>query len=142
MKNILNNLKNKIEMLNEKKISYQKRIENYEKIIEENKINIQNNEDKNKIKGNDPRRKYTVYTIDRSKLRKLNELNSLGETIGKNKQAYNETKFANEKAAKNYQNRLIINKNENFIQFIDNIDSDKEQEKNEKSKEVIIKPKK
>ena len=142
MKNILNNLKNKIEMLNEKKISYQKRIENYEKIIEENKINIQNNEDKNKIVGNDPRRKYTVYTIDRSKLRKLNELNSLGETIGKNKQAYNETKFANEKAAKNYQNRLIINKNENFIQFIDNIDSDKEQEKNEKSKEVIIKPKK
>jgi hypothetical protein len=142
MKNILNNLKNKIEMLNEKKISYQKRIENYEKIIEENKINIQNNEDKNKIVGNDPRRKYTVYTIDRSKLRKLNELNSLGETIGKNKQAYNETKFGNEKAAKNYQNRLIINKNENFIQFIDNIDSDKEQEKNEKSKEVIIKPKK
>ena len=142
MKNILNNLKNKIEMLNEKKISYQKRIENYEKIIEENKINIQNNEDKNKIIGNDPRRKYTVYTIDRSKLRKLNELNSLGETIGKNKQAYNETKFGNEKAAKNYQNRLIINKNENFIQFIDNIDSDKEQEKNEKSKEVIIKPKK
>ena len=142
MKNILNNLKNKIEMLNEKKISYQKRIENYEKIIEENKINIQNNEDKNKIVGNDPRRKYTVYTIDRSKLRKLNELNSLGETIGKNKQAYNETKFANEKAAKNYQNRLIINKNENFIQLIDNIDSDKEQEKNEKSKEIIIKPKK
>lgn len=142
MKNILNNLKNKIEMLNEKKISYQKRIENYEKIIEENKINIQNNEDKNKIKGNEQRRKYTVYTIDRSKLRKLNELNSLGETIGKNKQAYNETKFGNEKAAKNYQNRLIINKNENFIQFIDNIDSDKEQEKNEKSKEVIIKPKK
>ena len=142
MKNILNNLKNKIEMLNEKKISYQKRIENYEKIIEENKINIQNNEDKNKIKGNDPRRKYTVYTIDRSKLRKLNELNSLGETIGKNKQAYNETKFGNEKAAKNYQNRLIINKTENFIQFIENIDSDKEQEKNEKSKEIIIKPKK